>query len=78
MVVFAVVLTGALWSWMGVKGVFLFFPVWAVFEFVYRARARQSLVCPYCGFDPYLYKYDVKLAREKVKKFFADKAKPQK
>jgi hypothetical protein len=59
----------------GLKGVFLIFPVWALFEFVYRARARQSLICPHCGFDPYLYKHDIKLARKKVELFFAEKKK---
>ena len=43
------------------------------FEFVYRARARQSLICPHCGFDPYVYKHDVKLARKKVELFFEQK-----
>lgn len=65
--------TGALWMWAGLKGAFLVLPVWAGFEFIYRARARQSLLCPHCGFDPYLYKHDVKLARSRVEQFFAEK-----
>lgn len=65
--------TLALWTWAGLKGIFLAIPVWAIFEFVYRARARQSLICPHCAFDPYLYKHDVKLARQKVEQHFAEK-----
>jgi len=71
--VFGAFLTACLWPWAGLKGAVLTFPVWAVFEFIYRARARQSLICPHCGFDPYIYKYDVKLARKKVEEHFAAK-----
>lgn len=73
--IFGVFVALCLWPWAGMKGIFLSLPVWALFEFMYRARARQSLICPHCGFDPYLYKHDVKLARQKVEKFFADKQK---
>ena len=75
LIVFVAFMTFALWNWFGVKGMFLGFPAWAVFEFFYRARARQSLICPHCGFDPYLYKFDVKLARKKVEQFFDNKKK---
>jgi rubredoxin len=68
--VFAAILTGSLWSFFGFKGLFLNIPVWGFFEFFYRARARQSLICPHCGFDPYLYKHDVKLARQKMNRFW--------
>ena len=61
--------------WLGYRGGMLILPVWAGFEFLYRARARQSLICSRCGFDPYLYKYDVKLARDKVERFWAEKKK---
>lgn len=70
---FGAFLTAVCWPWAGIKGVFLIFPVWAAFEFYYRSRARHTLICPHCGFDPYVYKYDVKLARKKVERFFADK-----
>lgn len=63
------------WKVFHEKGVVLGFIYWALFEFFYRARARQSLICPHCGFDPYLYKHDVKLARSKIEKFFEDKNK---
>ncbi len=73
--VLAFCLTGVLWPLFGFKGFFLNFPIWGLFEFFYRARARQSLICPHCGFDPYLYKYDVKLARQKIEQFFEEKNK---
>lgn len=56
---------------MGFKGSFINLIFWGVFEFYYRARARQSLICPHCSFDPYLYKYDVKLARKKIEDHYA-------
>ena len=67
-------MTLGLWRWCGPRGVFLIFPVWAVFEFFYRARARQSIICRNCGFDPYLYKFDVQLARQRVEIFWAEKS----
>jgi len=73
--VFAACLTFALWRWCGIKGFFLNFVVWGLFEFYYRARARQNLICNQCGFDPYLYKYDVKLARQKMDEFWSHRQK---
>ena len=73
LVVFISVLVFLLWNWYGLKTLFIGFPIWGGFEFVYRARARQSLICPNCGFDPYLYKHDVKLARQKIEDFFKNK-----
>jgi hypothetical protein len=54
------------WNWFAWKGVFSFFPIWAVFEIVHRSRVRGMLACPHCGFDPYLYLVDVKLARSEI------------
>jgi predicted RNA-binding protein len=71
-----VCLTVGLWPFFDMRGAFLIFPIWAVFEFTYRARARQSLICNRCGFDPYLYKYDVKLARDRVARHWAAKSPP--
>ncbi len=73
--VFAIIVTLILFPFFGYKGVFVNLPFWGVFEFIYRARARQSLICPHCGFDPYLYKHDVKLARQKMDEFFEEKRK---
>jgi len=55
------------------KGPFFYLFFWAGFEFFYRLRKRHSLVCNTCGFDPFLYKQDVKKAREAVRKFWEEK-----
>jgi hypothetical protein len=77
LVLLTICLEVGLWPLFGLKAGFLIFPVWAIFEFWYRAKARQSLICHRCGFDPYLYKYDVKLARDKVARHWADKKTPE-
>lgn len=51
----------------GLKGIFLYLVFWSGFEFFYRLRKRQALVCESCGFDPFLYKQDVNKAREKLR-----------
>lgn len=49
------VLTLALWPWMGPKGLVFFVPIWAIFETFHRIWARAMVRCKVCGFDPYLY-----------------------
>ena len=71
----AIALSMILWTFLGFKGVFLGFPLFAAFDFFYRLRARQSLICPHCGFDPYLYKFNADLAKKKVEEFFVEKEK---
>ena len=56
----------ALWNQFGWKGLVSFVPFWAVFEIFYRSRMRGMLACPHCGFDPYLYLVDAKLARKEI------------
>jgi hypothetical protein len=58
--------TIACWSWFGWKGIVSFVPFWAAFEIFHRSRMRGMLACPHCGFDPYLYLVDVKLARKEI------------
>jgi hypothetical protein len=70
---FVILAGAALWPIFGLKALIFPLPVWPLFEFYYRARARQALICPHCGFDPYLYKYDVKLARSRMERFWSDK-----
>lgn len=55
------------WPVFGEKGVAMLFPFWAGFEFFYRLRKRQALICESCGFDPFLYKQDVQKARAKLR-----------
>jgi hypothetical protein len=61
------------WPLFGSKGLALFFPYWATFELVYRFRKRQALICQSCGFDPFLYKQDVKRARASLRKHWEDR-----
>jgi hypothetical protein len=60
-------LLNQLWSWIGVKGLVTFVPLWIAFEVVYRAKVRASVVCRQCGFDPVLYLSDVDRTREAVR-----------
>lgn len=68
------------WPIFGWKGIVSFIPLWTLFEVLYRGRVRGALLCPHCGFDPYLYMVDVKRARVEVeshwRKKFADKGIP--
>lgn len=66
--VFTTVFTAAVWPLFGPKGVFFYFLFWSVFEFGLRLRKRHALICRGCGFDPFLYKVDVKLARNALQK----------
>ncbi len=61
------------WNWFGWKGLFLFFPLWLGFELVYRLRKRQALICQSCGFDPFLYKQDIRKARAALKEHWQRK-----
>ncbi len=71
----SMVISLALWPLMGAKGLVSFVPLWAVFETVFRLRARALLVCPECGFDPFLYLQDVKKARAQVEARMRDRFK---
>lgn len=61
------------WPWFGWKGIVLFVPLWAIFEFVYLGVLRGSLVCKNCGFDPYLAKSNPERAAQEVKKRYEDR-----
>lgn len=51
----------------GFSGIALYLVFWSGFEFFYRLRKRQALVCESCGFDPFLYKQDVSKARQALR-----------
>ena len=68
-------LVALLWPVMGAKGLFLFFAVWSLFEFVRRLIFKKNIPCPHCGFDATWYKKDVKVARKIVEDFWKDKNK---
>src|SRR5690606_26024778 len=68
-----VLLTSLTWSWFGVKGLVSFFPLWVLFETIYRLRMRALIPCPHCGFDPFLYMRDVSQARAAIEEFWRGK-----
>lgn len=53
--------------WIGWKAIVSFVPLWIGFETVYRAKIRASVACGQCGFDPFLYLADTKMARTAVR-----------
>ena len=55
---------------MKAKVVFLFFPVWLVFELGNKLLYSRELPCPYCGFDPSWYRRDVTVAKKMVQNFW--------
>lgn len=63
-----IVFTALAWPLFAMKGLFFFFLFWALFEFGLRMRKRDALICRACGFDPFLYKVDVRLARNALQK----------
>lgn len=69
----SLVFGGALYPFTGVKCFFVFFVVWALFELTVRTDYKKQVACPHCGFDATWYKKDVKVARQLVKEFWAQK-----
>ncbi len=76
----AACVTLATWPFFGLKGFVCFVPIWTVFEVLYRGRVRGAMLCPHCGFDPYLYLVDVPRARTEIdqhwRRKFAEKGIP--
>jgi hypothetical protein len=74
---FLTVVGWPLWGWKGIVSVV---PLWALFEATYRYWVRGLLRCPDCGFDPYLFLRDPKLAAQQIdafwKKRFSDQGIP--
>ena len=62
----------------GWNGSLLYLPVWAGFEFFYRLRKRQALICQSCGFDPFLYKQDVHRARTALRQHWETRIEKEK
>jgi hypothetical protein len=60
------ILTLMSWPWLGWKGAVWFVPAWTVYELIYRWRMRAALACPHCGFDPYLFSFDLNWAKREV------------
>ncbi len=48
------------------KASIVYFPIWAVFEFLHWVQMREALNCKVCDFDPMLYQRDWKRARARI------------
>lgn len=57
----------------GVESAAIFFVVWGAFELAIRSDYKKQIPCPHCGFDATSYKRDVKVARQEVAQFWANK-----
>lgn len=62
-----------LFPFFGVESGVIFFAIWGVFELAIRSDFKKQVACPHCGFDATWYKKDVKVARQKVAEFWAQK-----
>lgn len=62
----SVLIMFSLWQQFNAKVFILFTLCLAVAEAFIQMRWRLSVSCPYCGFDPVLYKRDQKLAASRV------------
>ena len=69
----SIVFGGFLFPMMGIKSFFIFFVSWAIFELAVRTNYKKQVACPHCGFDATWYKRDVRVARQLVKDFWAQK-----
>jgi hypothetical protein len=65
-----------LFPFIGAKCFFIFFVSWGIFELSVRTDYKKQIACPHCGFDATWYKRDVKVARQIVKDFWAQKETP--
>ncbi|MEI8347823.1 MAG: hypothetical protein WCG27_10165 [Pseudomonadota bacterium] len=68
-----VILTLLTYSITDWRSFIFFFIFWAGIEWANRVLLRKQVPCPYCGFDASWYKRDVKVARQLVKDFWAQK-----
>ena len=71
----SIVLGAILFPVFGVEGFSVFFLLWGGFELAIRSDFKKQVPCPHCGFDATWYKRDVKVARQKVAEFWAQKQK---
>ena len=69
----SIVVGSILFPFFGVEGFLIFFVIWGGFELAIRSDFKKQMPCPHCGFDATLYKRDVRVARQKVAEFWAQK-----
>lgn len=68
-----IVFGSLLFPFFGVESFVVFFAIWGAFELAVRSDYKKQVPCPHCGFDATWYKRDVKVARQKVAEFWAEK-----
>lgn len=68
----SVLLMIILWQSMDPRGLVIFVLGLSVSEIFIVLRWRLTLPCPYCAFDPILYKKSPQLAAQKVRAFYED------
>jgi transcription elongation factor Elf1 len=69
----SIMIGAALYPFVGVNGFVVFFAVWGFFELAIRSDYKKQIACPHCGFDASAYKRDVRVARQQVADFWAQK-----
>ncbi len=68
-----IVLGSMLYPFFGVESFVIYFALWGSFELAIRSDFKKQVPCNHCGFDATLYKRDVRVARQKVADFWAQK-----
>lgn len=69
----SIVVGSMLYPFFGVESFVIFFAILGGFELAIRSDFKKQVACPHCGFDATWYKRDVKVARQLVKDFWAEK-----
>ncbi len=69
----SIMIAAALFPYFGVESFVVFFVVWGSFELAIRSDYKKQIACPHCGFDASSYKRDVRVARQQVADFWAQK-----
>ena len=69
----SIMIGAALFPLFGVESFVVFFAVWGAFELAVRSDYKKQIPCPHCGFDATTYKRNVKVARQEVADFWAQK-----
>lgn len=69
----SVIVGSMLYPFFGVESFVIFFAILGGFELAIRSDFKKQVACPHCGFDATWYKRDVKVARQLVKDFWAEK-----
>jgi len=61
------------YPFIGLRSFPCIFFFWMILELGLRVAFKKEVPCPYCGLDVTLYLKDVRVAKQKVQQFWADK-----